>query len=264
MRQTVKTTILRRLIPSTWWDTARHHYYATREHGWFRSQLRTVVAGEGTRKVAAITFDDGPHPADTPRMLEVLARHQVPATFFFLGRNVEAHPDVARAVVQAGHDIGNHTYDHPHLPSCGVRQVISEVRRCQRAIREATGLSPVIMRPPYGAQSAQSFLAIRALGYQIVHWSASGHDWLGDDASIVAGRVMKGMLPGRIILLHDNLEPPPGQTAWRPEQAGLRDRRPTADALDDLIRTLRGDGYDFVTVTELLRQGTPKRRSWFD
>ncbi len=263
MRQAVKTIPLSRLVPSAWWNAARHHYYATREHGWFKSQLRSVVAGDGTKKVVAITFDDGPHPVDTPRMLDVLASHQVPATFFLLGRNVVAHGDVARAVVRAGHDIGNHTHDHPHLPSCSLQQVVSEVRRCQRAIRDATGLSPTIMRPPYGAQSAQSFLAIRALGYEIIHWSASGQDWLGEDASTIAGRVMQGMLPGRIVLLHDNLKPPPGQQAWRPEQAPLRDRTPTADALDHLVRTLRRDGYGFVTITELLRLGTPVRRSWF-
>jgi peptidoglycan/xylan/chitin deacetylase (PgdA/CDA1 family) len=101
------------------------------------------------------------------------------------------------------------------------------------------------------------------MGYEIIHWSASGQDWLGEDASTIAGHVMQGVVPGRIVLLHDNLEPPPGQGAWRPDQARVRDRRPTADALDDIIRTLRHAGYSFVTITELLRQGAPVRRSWF-
>jgi peptidoglycan/xylan/chitin deacetylase (PgdA/CDA1 family) len=254
---------LKHIIPRAVWDRARDFHYATREHGLVRSHLRSVVAGDpGTRR-AAITFDDGPTPGETTLILDVLSKYGVPATFFLLGRNVVRYPEIVRAAVAAGHAIGNHTFDHPHLPSCSTGQVVREVRRCQQAIRNATGLSPSIMRPPYGAQDAATFLAVRAMGYEVVHWSASGQDWQGDPAVVVADRVLSAIAPGRIILLHDHLEPPPGQATWRDDQQSVRDRTPTAEALERIIVTLKADGYSFVTIPDMLRQGTPVRRSWF-
>lgn len=226
-----------------------------------QSLFPTVVGVETPERLAALTFDDGPDPEWTPRVLETLARHGALGTFFLLGRNVDAAPDIARRVVAEGHAIGNHSYSHPCLADCHPLTVARELKMCQRAIRRATGQSPHLMRPPFGAQSVDTYLTARVLGYEVVNWSVSSDDWLGDAAEVLAARVVPALAPGGIILLHDKLEPPP--TGPTPESARLADRTATVAALDLIITPLKAQGYRFVTVPALLAAGRVRRQRWF-
>lgn len=226
-----------------------------------QSLFKTVVGVETDEPLAALTFDDGPDARWTPLVLDTLARHGALGTFFLLGRNVDAAPDVARRIVAEGHAIGNHSYSHPCLADCRPTDVARELAACQRAIRRATGVSPSLMRPPFGAQVVDTYLTARAMGYEVVHWSASTDDWLGDPAETLAQRVVPALTPGGIVLLHDKLEPPPsGPTA---DSIALADRSATIVALDLIISPLMAQGYRFVTVPTLLAAGPKRRQRWF-
>lgn len=222
-----------------------------------------MVGCQTSQKIVALTFDDGPNPVYTPQILDVLAHYQVKATFFLLGRNVAAHPHLARTVVQTGHAIGNHTFTHPYLPDCGPLGVARELSQCQRTIREVIGVAPEIMRPPYGAQAPESFLTARMMGYKVIHWSAAGEDWQGDPAPLLAERILSRIQPGGIILLHDSWEPPPDQTEWRPAYDLFQDRTPTLQALPLIIEPLQSQGYQFVTLPQMIQMGSPAKQSWF-
>ena len=228
-----------------------------------QSRLQTIVGVETAAPVAALTFDDGPDPRWTPMVLDVLARLDAKATFFLLGRNVEAHPAVARRIVEEGHAIGNHTYSHPCLADCSPREVARQLAACDRAIRAATGQSPRLMRPPFGAQGVDTYLTVRALGYNVIHWSASSQDWLGDAAETLAGRVLGSLTPGGIVLMHDSWQPPPAGHATGGDPAVLADRTPTVDALLLIIEPLQRQDYRFVTMNELLTHGPARRTRWF-
>ena len=210
-------------------DVARAVYAGLR-----RTFLRTVVGSRSGARVVALTFDDGPDPRSTPALLERLARHGARATFFLLGRNVAAHPGLARDIAGAGHAIGNHAFTHRNLAPFHPLEVARELRRCQDAIARAAGTRPRIMRPPYGFQRARTFLTARLLGFRVVHWSVSGDDWHGDPPTVVAERVLGAAEPGSVVLLHD------GQP-------------PTVAALPAILDGLARRGFGFVTVPELLR-----------
>jgi peptidoglycan/xylan/chitin deacetylase (PgdA/CDA1 family) len=225
--------------------------------------LGTIVGCQTSDKLVAITFDDGPRPASTPTILGILDRHKVRATFFLLGRNVSAYPDIARQVVQAGHAVGNHTFTHPRLVGQSRSSVARELFRCRQAIYGATGVTPKVMRPPFGDQDLTAYSTSRLMGYATVHWSASGDDWQGDTGVVVARRALTGVQPGGIILLHDGWEPSHDQSAWRPEYDSFQDRAPTIEALAIIIEELQAQGYRFVTVPEMMHLAPPVRKTWF-
>jgi peptidoglycan/xylan/chitin deacetylase (PgdA/CDA1 family) len=223
------------------------------------------VVGSTTReRVVALTFDDGPNPESTPLVLETLARHGASATFFALGRRVQAHPELVRQIAAAGHVVANHTVTHPRLVNMPFAAVMRELRSGERALRGALGRSrhPGIMRPPFGAMDKRASLVARALGYTVVNWSASGDDWQGEPAQVIAGRVLERVQPGGIVLLHDSLEPPAGQAEWRADQAAVRDRGPTIAALGQILTALQARGFRFVTVPALMRLAPVANANW--
>jgi peptidoglycan/xylan/chitin deacetylase (PgdA/CDA1 family) len=239
----------KQLIPGSFYSLGANTYASIRQR-W----LSTVVGSDTPAKIAALTFDDGPSEF-TPQILNILHRYQLKATFYLLGKNVAAHPEVARDILRQGHAIGNHTYSHPYLSDINPIQVAEELRRCQEAIEATTGVKPRTMRPPHGAQTLSSYLVSRMLGYTTVHWSASGDDWTNDPAPVVADRVLKKVKPGSIILLHDGIEP----ADTEPQQ----DRAATVTALSTIIETLQSLGYQFVTVPQLLHFTRLSRKIWF-
>jgi peptidoglycan/xylan/chitin deacetylase (PgdA/CDA1 family) len=218
--------ILKSVVPGPIRRLGWRGYFHARDN-W----LGAIVGCRTTEKTVALTFDDGPNPDCTPLILGILAHYQVKTTFFMLGRNVAAYPEIARDVVQAGHAIGNHTYTHRCLADSRMVGVIRALSQCRRTIREVTQVAPRVMRPPFGAQDPRSFLIARIMGYAVVAWSASGDDWQGDPASAITERVLASIQPGGIILLHDGWEPPAHQPEWRPEYALFQDRSPTVEAL---------------------------------
>ena len=214
--------------------------------------LGTLVGVRTAEPAAALTFDDGPDPETTPALLDLLARHGAKATFFLIGRRVARHPGLVARIAAEGHAIGNHSWDHPALPGLSHAQVMDQLRRTTAAITAAAGAPPRLMRPPYGDQSPGSRLAARRLGLQVVAWSVVGADWSDDDGATVAARVLDGLHPGAIVLLHDTL------ASWSAER--FRDREPTLAAVEAVLAA-RPD-WRFVTVPELLAQGRPRRRWW--
>lgn len=255
--------ILKRTVP----DPIRHigwrAYYRILDNNWLKSRLKTIVGCQTTQKIVALTFDDGPNLIYTPQILDILAHYRVKATFFLLGRNVTAHPETAKLVAKQGHTLGNHTFSHPCLADCSFAQVVNELAHCQQTIREATGIAPQLMRPPYGLLAPVSFITARLLGYQVVNWSVSGEDWNGEASPLLAERVLRNIQPGGIILLHDGWEPSPHQTESKPENDLFQDRSPTIKALPMIIEPLQRQGYQFVTLSEMIRMKPLTKQSWF-
>lgn len=152
----------------------------------------------------ALTFDDGPHPDGTPAMLEALAQLDAVATFFLTGEQVARHPDIARAVVRAGHDVGVHGYRHLLLTLRTPAAAAEDLRKARTAIERATGATPRLYRPPYGVASPAALLAARRLGLRPVLWSRWARDWeRRATAASVAALATADLRGGEIVLLHD-------------------------------------------------------------
>jgi peptidoglycan-N-acetylglucosamine deacetylase len=199
----------------------------------------SVWHGPRDRRALALTFDDGPSES-TPEILEILARHNVPATFFQVGQNVERLPEIARAVPQAGHQIGNHTYSHPMLCFRSPGFMAEELRRAQESIAEHTGVHPEWFRAPYGVRWFGLGGAQQKLGLTGVMWTVIGYDW-SLKASEVVERVAQRVSNGAILCLHDGRE-----LQARPD-AGQ-----TVEAVRSLVPMLLDRGYKLETVSRLL------------
>ena len=214
--------------------------------------LGSVKSVTTAERVAALTFDDGPHPEYTPRLLEVLERHGAKGTFFTVGAAAEAHPETVKRVVAGGHTLGNHTFDHYSVPLLSRQEQLGQLRRCAQTLAPFGGDSG-LFRPPYGHQSRASRLSALRLGYTVVAWSHHAFDWLEHDAAFFGERLESQLRPGGIFLLHDNL--------YRITDARLDARGELLSALDAFLARRRD--YRFVTVPELLARGRVERALWF-
>lgn len=196
------------------------------------------ISGVATsRKVFALTFDDGPDPRWTPQVLAILKKRNVPATFFMVGQMVRAHPQMALQVKAGHYPIGNHTWSHPLHP--GAPQ--SEVERTDAILHAVLGIKPTLFRPPYGVLDNGLAKVALARGEDVVVWSCHGSDWdKHATAQGIAAKVLRKARPGGIVLLHD---------------AG-GNRSQTVAALPLIIDGLQKRGYRLVTVPELLTMGT--------
>jgi peptidoglycan/xylan/chitin deacetylase (PgdA/CDA1 family) len=196
---------------------------------------QTVINSVKTdQPVVALTFDDGPHPTQTARLLELFAQENIKVTFFEIGKNVAAHPELARAILAAGHEIGNHSRTHPKLGDMtDVAAVRAELVETQTIIKEATGFTPVIFRAPYISHGPALWTVLGELGLPSIGGAHSASDW---DAAVTKEGVIERSVKagaGDVVILH----------TW-PEK--------TADALPEIIHQLRAKGLRFVTVSELL------------
>ncbi len=208
-----------------------------------RSQLfgKTFVGGGAGSRQLALTFDDGPNDPHTLRLLDVLAKHEVKATFFMIGRFVAERPDIARAVAQAGHVIGNHTYTHPNLFFASGSRLAQELDDCERALTDAVGEHSRLFRPPWGFRRPATLRAAARRGLATVMWSVSARDWKLGTAEAIEQLAAAQITGGEVILLHDGGH-------W---QMGV-DRAPTVAAAERLIARYSGEGYNFVTVPEMM------------
>jgi peptidoglycan-N-acetylglucosamine deacetylase len=213
-------------------------YYATYS---VRSQWLGPADWHGRTDTSsvALTFDDGPS-ADTDLILNVLLEHNVPATFFMIGYQVERQPQVARRVIAEGHEIGNHSYSHPIYLFRSPHETRRQLGRTQEVIAETTGVSPVFSRPPCGVRTPAYFSAAREMNLRTVQWSVAGFDWKRIGAATIAHHVLKDVTAGSIILLHD------GDSALR------RDRIQTVISLPLIIKGLRKRGLNIVPLSQLL------------
>jgi peptidoglycan/xylan/chitin deacetylase (PgdA/CDA1 family) len=199
----------------------------------------SVHQGPRDRRAIALTFDDGPSPA-TPRLLEILAKYGARATFFECGTNVRRLPGVARAVLQAGHEIGNHTDTHPLLSFSSKHVILSEMARAQDTIRDVTGSTATLFRAPYGVRWFGMREAQRRLGLMGVMWTAIGLDWKLDGRG-VSRRLLRTVKNGAIICLHDGRE-----ISIEPDVTS------TIEAVRNMMPVLLDQGFRLETVSELL------------
>lgn len=166
--------------------------------------LVSLAQARTDRAELSLTFDDGPHPQNTPLLLDILAARRQRATFYVIGRLVERHPDIVRRMVAEGHEVANHTWSHPTLSSLDDAAVLREIDRTQEVIWRVTGHVPTTMRPPYGAFTArQSRMLAAARNLPTIIWSVDPQDWRRPDPAVVADRMVRGARPGAIILAHD-------------------------------------------------------------
>jgi peptidoglycan/xylan/chitin deacetylase (PgdA/CDA1 family) len=170
----------------------------------------------------------------------VLAKHNVQATFFMIGRYVQQRPDIARAVAEAGHVVGNHTFTHPLLIFKSEAQTRTELLDCRSALQDAIGEHSKLFRPPFGGRRPATLRIARELGLQTVMWNVTGYDWNAPSAAVIEKKVARQMRGGDVILLHDG-----GHRALGAERAQ------TVVATDNLIRRYRDQGYGFVTVKKM-------------
>jgi peptidoglycan/xylan/chitin deacetylase (PgdA/CDA1 family) len=196
----------------------------------------------GSRQLA-LTYDDGPNSLYTPRLLEVLAKHGVHATFFLIGRHVQQCPEMARELVQAGHTVGNHTFTHPLLIFRREAEIRQELSQCRSALQDAIGQHSNLFRPPFGGRRPAVLRVARDLGLEPVMWNVTGYDWNAPPAEVIEGKIAKQMRGGDVILLHDGGH----------KQMGA-DRSQTVIATDHLITRYKAGGYEFVTIPQMMEE----------
>lgn len=188
-------------------------------------------------KVIALTFDDGPGPY-TAHLLDILDQYGAKATFFLIGSKVSGQASVVRSIQARGHQLGNHSWSHPELPKLSVDQIAGEIDRTNEAIRQATGVKPSILRPPYGAVNGVVLEQLRLRNMSSILWSVDTRDWADRNSQIVCSRAVAGARPGAVILMHDI-------------------HQTSVNAVPCILSSLKQQGYSFVTVQNLIGNMTP-------
>jgi peptidoglycan-N-acetylglucosamine deacetylase len=187
----------------------------------------------------AMTFDDGPSPETTPRLLDLLKQRNIKATFFLIGQNAAENPDLVRRILAEGHEIGNHSWTHPQFSKLSDDRVNDEITKTQDTIKSETGFTPTLLRPPYGAITKRQREWIEhKYGLNIVLWSVDPFDWKRPGGAAIEQRIVSGARPGAIILSHDI-------------------HRQTVDAMPATLQVLAEKGFKFVTVSQLLAMNHP-------
>ena len=217
--------------------------YLTASYSKFPQFPTLYHQGAGTSHQVALTFDDGPDPKWTPRILDILKAENVKAAFFLVGQNAEQYPDLVRRIVAEGHEIGNHTYYHPNLALCWPEHIRLELNATQLLLETITGRSTTLFRPPYAADTSPSKVSelmplqlAQELGYLVVLENIDPQDWSRPGADIILQRVKQQRRDGSIILLHD---------------AG-GDREQTVEALPRILDYLKTRGDSIVSISTLL------------
>jgi peptidoglycan/xylan/chitin deacetylase (PgdA/CDA1 family) len=195
-------------------------------HHWSSAQVRGPFA--------AMTFDDGPHAQNTPRLLNMLHEWGIKATFFLIGQNAATHPGLVRRIVAEGHEVGNHSWSHPKLGPMPDDAVRDQLRRTHDAILNACGVAPLVFRPPYGSiTSTQQEWIAREFGYPTILWSVDPNDWKDRNSSTVSSRILRGAHAGSIILAHDI-------------------HATTVSAMPSTLPALTRRGLKFLTVSQII------------
>jgi peptidoglycan/xylan/chitin deacetylase (PgdA/CDA1 family) len=213
--------------------------------------LGTLVRVATHERALALTFDDGPDPEETPRVLDLLAAHDARATFFLVGKRAAAHADLVARVATAGHAVANHSWDHSSFLRLDGDARREQLRRAAEALATPAAATPAgrpLFRPPFGEQSLASLRDVRRAGFEVVAWDVVPEDWRDDPAEVLLARALRRLRRGSIVLLHDSL--------YATEEARYRDRAPMREALAALLARL-APTHRFVTVPELLRMGSP-------
>lgn len=199
----------------------------------YESNRTFTSAGPGFGRRLSITFDDGPNPSTTNMVLEELKKRNIKATFFVIGKNVDAFPDSVKKIRDEGHELANHSYTHPPLGKMAEDKVRSEISRCQESIEKVSGVKAVWFRPPYGSFYQKQQHITDDFGLNVTTWSVDPFDWKKPGSSVVAQRVLSQSNPGSIILLHDI-------------------HKQTAEAVPAILDGLLERDYTFSTMSQFL------------
>lgn len=201
-----------------------------------------ISRGSTASKAVALTFDDGPTPGRTDRVLDILAEHRVPAAFFVVGGNVVAYPELLRRMDDEGHVIGNHSFAHSNFGFVRwQRYWRREIERTDAAICAVIGRRPALFRPPLGVKTCFMHAVVRRNGQSLVTWTCRARDGVPTTSDRIVERLTANTQAGDILLLHDGVKP-----------RGHRDVTPTVEALPKVIETLRERGLDFIRLDELI------------
>ena len=192
-----------------------------------------IYRGNPNRRMVALTFDATYGDNQTYELLEILRNNNIKATFFLSGIWLINYPQLARAIAAEGHEIGNHSYTHPHMPMISMQEVINQVTRTEALIRNITGQDPYLFRPPFGEYTQALLNQLASLGYVTIMWTIDSLDWKNPGADAVVARVVDNAEPGAIILMHQSA----------PD---------TLQSLQSMIDQLRDQGYEFGTVTQVI------------
>jgi peptidoglycan/xylan/chitin deacetylase (PgdA/CDA1 family) len=198
-------------------------------------------------QVVALTYDDGPHPEHTPRLLDVLAAAKARATFFVLAEPAREHPEIVRRAVAEGHEIALHGADHRSLIGRRTTEVTRSVLEARRVVEDVAGVAVALYRPPYGRHTPAQARALHRAGLELVVWSGDAGDWVHDEPVNIADRAWARVFPGAIVLLHDDRADP--ETLRQGERLPFFDR---AAVLVDLLGRLEDHGMQTSTVSALL------------
>lgn len=206
-------------------------------------RVSEIVEGNWLQPRIAITFDDGPHPVMTSRLLDELKRLDVQATFFLVGKRMRFHPDLVTRMILDGHEVGNHTYNHVRLPCLPTTEILATFARTDATMRMIIGGSSRLIRPPGGEYSPALSRRLAANGYVNVLWTCDPADYKpGRSASEITRLILRDINPGGVILLHSGLQT-------------------TIDSLAATVAALRSRGYAFTTVTEMILSGGTTNQS---
>lgn len=197
----------------------------------------TVVSFPNTENKIALTFDDGPHPKYTEEILDILKANDLKATFFIIGQNAEQYPEIVQRIVDEGHEIGNHTFTHPHMRSTSKEKLREEIEKTEKILNDICSYKPVLFRPPEGFCCNAVENCAEVFDYNIMLWDIDTCDWAHNSVDNIVKTVVSKAKTGDIILCHDFVTKP----------------SPTPEALKRFIPKLKAKGFEFVTVSELLQ-----------
>ena len=196
--------------------------------------LEALCRGNTKEKIVALTFDDGPDEIYTPRILEILEKHQIPACFFIIGKKAEERENILRLAISKGHIIGNHSYGHHFFfDFFGRKKMERDLLKTDEVIMALTGMKPVLFRPPYGVTNPVLARVVHKIGYKTTGWSIKSLDTVLTDEDKIIERTKDRLHPGAVILMHDN-------------------RAITAGVLEKIIVMIKKEGYRFVELKALI------------
>lgn len=190
-----------------------------------------------SKKLVAFTFDDGPDGKYTPKILDILKQYNVKATFYMVGTQAERFPEVIKRIKEEGHGIGNHSWSHPQMPKLSESDMRNQIQKTDDAIAAAIGTPATTFRPPYGATNKALEAMLHERGQSVVNWSVDTRDWAGTSPRSMIQNVKDHTTPGGIVLMHS---------------FGNKYVPNTIAALPEMITHLQQNGYEFVTVDQLL------------
>ncbi|MCR8842753.1 polysaccharide deacetylase family protein [Paenibacillus sp. SC116] len=209
-------------------------------------QLFKLRGSSKTGNKVALTFDDVPDQTITPVILDILKQENIKATFFLVGYRAERNPSIVKRMVDEGHIIGNHTYNHPLLTRQDLPKFIRQLRQTENIIDEITGYKPRYFRPPFGEITEEQLQWAGKHGYMVVNWDVDSNDWRGIPAVVMENNIINDVVPGSIVLQH----------AGGAGKKGYLDN--TVKALPSIIKRLKTRQYEFVTIPELLNGSKDK------